>query len=671
MESAVAEKNKTYVVHPKLGNRPAKDYTEFRIFCPRAEMVELELFDTYEQESGKRYDMNLNGGGVWQLTLKGNHYGKYYGYRISAPKDLPNFEHTDQLVADPFGLFVTAKNHYRQFPKTLILEPEPFDWEGDTFITPKDHRDLVIYEAHLKDLTAHPSSGARHKGGYLGLTETGIKGGIEHMKELGVNAIELLPLQKFPFFEPAHKESISEGVINTWNYYGRNYWGYMTSFFFAPEPVFASDGSTKPDAVIGKSTAAIREFKQMVKTLHREGFTVIMDVVYNHVSQYDINPFKFIDKEYFFRLNPDGSYRSDSGCGNDFKTESPVARQVIIDSLKYWMEEFHIDGFRFDLANLIDRETAELIRYETHKINPDVVIIAEPWGGGYDPNGFSAIDWAAWNDQIRNGVKGSDPVNGRGYIFGSWQYETSREALENFMSGTLWDGPNGRFASSRHSVNYLEAHDGYTLGDFIRIGYDPSRKDQKVDDKEAFTRLEGYELRSAKLAALFLLTAQGIPMIHEGQEWARAKIVEPGKVKDPSAGKPDHNSYEKDNGTNHLNYDEIALNESLFDYYKGLIRLRKSSPALRCSDPDDIDFTEYYDALFITCLIRGKSSGDKYDYLISMNANREYEQELHLPEGLWEIMATENEAGNRPLIRMSGMVHLAPLTGLVGRKLRS
>lgn len=671
MEVSVSEKKKTHLTHPGLGNRPSEDYTEFRFFCPRASRVSLELFETYDQKEGKRFSMNLNGGGVWQLTLKGNHYGKYYGYRIKAPKDLPNFNHTNELIADPFGLFVTARNHHLQYPKTLILKPEPFDWDDDTFVVPEDHRDLIIYEAHLKDLTAHPSAGATLPGGYKGLAEGGIRGGLDHLKELGINALELLPLQKFPFYEPAHNEPISDGMLNTWNYYGRNYWGYMTSFFFAPETIFASDGSTKPDAIIGASTAAIREFKQMVKALHSQGIAVIMDVVYNHVSQYDLNPLKYIDKEYFFRLNPDGTYQSESGCGNDLKTEAPVSRQLIIESLKHWMQEYHIDGFRFDLANLIDRETAELIKMETRAINPNVVLIAEPWGGGYDPNGFSAMEWAAWNDQIRNGVKGSDPLSGKGMIFGGWQYETSREALENFMAGTLWDGPNGRFAKPEHSVNYLESHDGYTLGDFIRIGYDNSRRLTTVDDIDAFTRLSNFELRSAKLAAIFLLTAQGIPMLHAGQEWARAKIIRKTDVDDPHTGLPDHNSYEKDNYTNYLNYEEIALNQPLYDYYKGLIRLRKSSPALRRSDPDDIDFTEYYDALFLTCIIRGKSSEDRYDYLIAMNANNEYEQELHLPEGVWEIVVTDQEAGDSVIIRMSGMVRLAPLSGLVARKLRS
>ncbi|TVQ13370.1 MAG: pullulanase, partial [Balneolaceae bacterium] len=209
------------------------------------------------------------------------------------------------------------------------------------------------------------------------------------------------------------------------------------------------------------------------------------------------------------------------------------------------------------------------------------------------------------------------------------------------------------------------------LGDFIRIGYDNTRQYTPVIDTDEFTRLSKFEMRSAKLAALFLLTAQGIPMLHAGQEWARAKIIEKTDVDDPHAGLPDHNSYEKDNGTNHLDFNQITLNQSLYDYYQGLISLRKCSPALRRSDPDDIDFTEYYDALFITCLIRGKSSGDKYDYLIAMNANREYEQELHLPEGVWEIMVTDQKAGDTAMLRMSGMLRLTPVSGVVARKLRS
>jgi pullulanase/glycogen debranching enzyme len=160
-------------------------------------------------------------------------------------------------------------------------------------------------------------------------------------------------------------------------------------------------------------------------------------------------------------------------------------------------------------------------------------------------------------------------------------------------------------------------------------------------------------------------------MIHEGQEWARAKIVEKTDVDDPHTGIPDHNSYEKDNATNYLNYDEININPSLFEYYRGLIQLRKSAPALRMTESDRIDFAEYYDALFITCRIFGKSSGDKYDYIVALNGNHEFEQELHLPDGNWEIVVTDQIALDAAIVHVSGMVRLKPVTGLVARKLRS
>ena len=620
------------------GLRQNETASTFRLYCPKAEQIELVLFDSYRQQKGQHYPMIKHSDGSWELELPGRHEGKFYAYQIKHPLHNPGLLHPSELIADPWASQVTTVNHYQQHPRSRVPEPDNFDWEGDTFVIPPEERDLVIYEVHVKDMTAHVSSGAQSPGTYSGFIEKNITGGISHLKRLGVNAVELLPIQKFAGFEPPFNQSTPEGVRNTWNPYSRNYWGYMTSFFFAPETMYASDGSSKAGQVTGNPQTAVRELKQMIKELHREGITVILDVVYNHASQYDLNPLKFLDKQEFFRTDETGNFTSQSGCGNDLCTESPHIRELIIESVTWWMREFHIDGFRFDLANLIDRQTIAEILEEAQKINPNVLMIAEPWGGGYDPTGFSGHGWSAWNDQIRNGVKGIDPVHSPGFIFGKWHYESNRESLENYIRGTLLHESNGRFHHQEHALNYLESHDGYTLGDFIRIALDPAKSDTVFDDKSALIALNEQEMKCARLAALFLLTAQGIPMIHSGQEWGRSKWIVPVNDRDPNSGKLDHNSYEKDNETNYLDFTEIEANSDLFDYYCNLIRLRKENPLLRLAQPNEIHFHPFQDALHLTFEIHSQQQPGQR-MLISINGNVDMDYFVTLPEGRWELIA--------------------------------
>ncbi|MCH8568137.1 MAG: hypothetical protein LAT67_07735 [Balneolales bacterium] len=676
MGNLLKEKKQTSVSdnykRDRLGCFPGKGYTEFRLFCPRASAVMVEIFDNFEQKQGRLYSMSSSERGVWQITIPGNQEGKLYGYRVIPPsdeaftKENPNGE----CIADPYSRLVTTKNHYRQYPKSVIYTPAPFDWEGDTFVCPDDPRDLVIYEAHIKDMSAHPSAACAPAGTYKGFISKNGRGGLNHLKKMGINAVELLPVQKFAYFEPPHNQPISDGVINTWNYYGRNYWGYMTSFFFAPETLYATDGSAEAGRLTGKTDAAIRELKELVKTLHKENITVIMDVVYNHVSQYDLNPFKLLDKEYYFRLNADGSYRSDSGCGNDFKTEAPMARELIVESICYWMEEFHIDGFRFDLANLIDRDTFREIKEKAEAINPKVVLIAEPWGGGYDPTGFSELEIPSWNDQIRNGVKGSDPVKDKGFIFGGWQWDTSRQGLENFLAGSLLGYNNGRYHKSKYCVNYLESHDGYTLADFIRIGLNHGLLHSR-NDRAKITRLNPTELKLCKLAAAYLFASQGICMIHAGQEWGRSKVVEDcDGIDDPYAGMLDHNSYEKDNLTNYLNFNEQHDNAELVGYYKGLIQLRLASPALRKTDPENIRYFNYQDSLHVTALIIGKGCDDPYDYIVTLNGNPQALHRINLPAGVWEIVVSGHHASSQGFDVAASELLVEPSTAYILRRLR-
>ena len=640
----------------------------FRLYCPKASQVEVVLFESYRQPKGQHHPMDKLPDGSWTLELPGEHTGKYYGYRVQHHPDEKGLLKPPPLLADPWSTQVTTVNHYQQLPKSRITGPDGFDWKGDTFVIPPEQRDLVIYEVHVKDLTAHPSAGAKKPGTYTGFVEKGITGGIDHLKRLGVNAVELLPVQKFAGFEPPFEMDTQEGFRNTWNPYGRNYWGYMTSFFFAPETMYASNGSNRAGSFTGDPVTASRELKYMIRELHREGIAVIMDVVYNHVSQYDQNPLLYLDKQEFFRTDEEGRLTSQSGCGNDLRTESPHIRELIVSSVEWWMQEYHIDGFRFDLANLIDRGTISEIRREAQKINPNVLLIAEPWGGGYDPTGFSGHGWSAWNDQIRNGVKGIDPIHTPGFIFGKWHYESSRESLENYIRGTLLHQSNGRFHHQEHALNYLESHDGYTLGDFIRIALDHGKKDTVYQSKTPLISLNEQELKCARLAALFLLTAQGIPMINSGQEWGRSKWIVPENPRDTQSGKMDHNSYEKDNETNYLDFTEIEANAGLFEYYRNLIRLRRQSPQLRQAEPHEIRFHAYQDALHITFEIHSKYR-PKETMLVSLNGNSHNEYQVHLPDGPWQQVADAREVyPDNPRSVQESVISVPPTSGIILRK---
>lgn len=654
----------------QLGYSLLKNGIVFRLFAPRADKVMIEVFDHYEQTTGHTFVMEKDDSGIWNYFHADiSSLGKWYGYRLKKETDTPYFESTDHLIADPWSKHVTSRNHYLGFAKTKIIPESNFDWEGDNFVCPKDPRDLVIYEAHIKDLVAHPSSKTYVQGIYNDFREAEV-GGISHIKKLGVNAVEFLPLQKFAYYEPPFNQQIENGLINTWNPYSKNYWGYMTSFFLAPETIYASDATLDEKEVVGRSDVATKELKQLVKALHKEDITVIMDVVYNHASQYDLNPLKYTDKGHYFRTNELGQYLNDSWTGNDIETCTEYSRKLIVESVKYWMTEFHIDGFRFDLAGIIDWETIDLIRQEAEKINPDVLLIAEPWGGEYKPVGFSDHGWISWNDRLRNGFKGYDPILNKGMIFGTWSHGSTRYAIENFIRGTLKSAEHGLFNTSAHSVNYIESHDGYTLGDFIRIALSPSDKDKMYKKKNEVTKLKPKELAVAKLAAVSLFVSQGISMIHAGQEWARSKVITDHSGIDANNGKLDHDSYNKDNETNWLNFNEIESNKELFNYYQGLIELRLNSPALRKANPEEIVFKVYKDPLHITFSIDGISSKDQYDYFISINSNMDIDHEIHLPKGSWEIVADDKQCTLSGLKHIQKTYTLLPSSAVVLRKLR-
>ncbi len=662
VQESIAEKQKRLdkiYSDKKLGSFLDNGNTVFRIFAPSAVKILLNVYHSPEDKNYNKFDMLKSDDGVWETTLDGDLNGSFYGYQVYHEGD--DLSKDKVVCIDPYAKAVATYNTYMN-PRLSIVYNKDYDWEGDEWIK-QDWRDLIVYEMHIRDMTAHESSGSDYPGTYKGLIQKGKKGGIDYIKKLGVNTVELLPAQEFGNMEIPFKDSLS-GKFNTWNPYERNHWGYMTAAYFAPEAYYSEDwDSLKRNNWMGTTGKQVEHFKDMVKAFHKEGIAVMMDVVYNHLSEYEIGNLKQIDKDYYFRLDENGNFIAESFCGNDLRTEAPMLRRLIIDSIIFWMKEYHIDGFRFDLGKLIDWTTIEMIIREAKKINPNVVFVCEPWGGGYDPKGFSLRGWGAWNDQIRNGVKGENPFNGHGWIFGKWYGNNSPQRIKSYVNGTLIKDEHGLFQTKEHSVNYLESHDGYTLGDFIRLGLGHVKKDEIIENVDEHVKLTDEQMKLNKLAAMFLFTSQGMTMIHTGQEYARSKVIpKDANQNDKHAGMIDHNTYDKDNEVNYINYDHVEINQELFDYYQGLIELRKKYSAFRHADYEDIEFIENLKSDFA---FGYKLNYEDQKFVVLFNADQNNNITFNLSDGVYEILANEKGTGINSLGNAKSSIELTPASGIV------
>ena len=627
-----------------------KNTTIFKIHAPRSKKVHLVIFNSPEDKTGIEHGMTKQDNGDFTIELNDTGVGTIYGFRLEGPLNNPEL-----LIADPYSKAAITQNSMCHVAKSLVVD-DTYDWEDDTWIQINPN-DLIIYEMHVRDMTAHPTSTANQKGTYAGLTEAGQNGGIEHIKSMGINAVQILPIQDFANFEVPFKDNKAP-LYNDWNPYERNHWGYMTTYFFAPESYYASDGTNAPDAWNGRDGRAVNEVKNMIKAFHKAEIAVIMDVVYNHVSNYDKHPLKYIDRGIYFRLDKNGNYIDNSGCGNDTRTEHPKMRQLILESLKYWMTEYHVDGFRFDLAHLIDTETREMIIKELRTINPHVIILAEPWGNGYNPNEFSDIGWASFNDQFRDGLKGNVfNVNEKGFLFGCFRSEEDQSYLQNYIMGSLRQF-GGQYLNSAHSVNYLECHDNHTFGDHVRITSGFIKETDIINNIQDNALVYGNSLAINKLGALFLFTSQGITFMHEGQEWARSKVVAETSVSDKHSGLIDHNSYEKDNETNWLNWNEREMNRELVNYYKGLIALRRKYLEFRHSIPEDFEFIDVGKKVAVAYILKDR-------FVVILNGENKDTLELDIPTGQWNILVDEKLVNLENQQLVSNKISVSPSSGIV------
>lgn len=548
----------------------------FRLFAPRARTVTLHLYaqpgddqPLLSREAAEEAD------GSWSVACPEAAVGMAWTWSLDSATGVAGWTDPGLEFADPWATAVATRNHYTHSGRALLLD-DSFSWKAESWqVPPADS--LIIVEAHLRDASAGPGAGAgAWPGTYPGFWRSK-PGGLTHLKGLGATAVEFLPLQEFGNLELDY-DSPDTPIRNTWNPYARNHWGYMTSAFLAPEAYYASGQDLKAGGWCGLDGRQVREFRELVDQCHLAGLAVVLDVVYNHVSQYDHNPLKMMDTAYWFRLNDEGGMASTSGCGNDLRTERPLARRLILDSVRRFAEDCRVDGFRFDLGAMIDDETLRQL-HEYFALR-GLFHTAEPWGGGaYEPETFARLGWSWWNDQYRVDLRGRQPVEATGFLFGSIHAESSPARLIAGVQGSA-RSVGGLNPDPRQSVNYVAAHDDHDLGDWIKLGLGLTREDSLVTDRLAYQRLTQDELLLHGVAALHLLSSGGVPMIHLGQEMGRCKLIAKENPREARAGRIDHNSYEKDNLTNWIDWRLVTLNKPLVELYRQAIAFRRSHPGL-------------------------------------------------------------------------------------------
>lgn len=582
-----------------------------KIWAPTAHKIEFRLYDKSERGNLLRLDeLQDAGNGTWKLEIKGDFEGLYYTFRVFDGEwlnEVPDMYAKAVGVNGKRGLIFTKDS----------VQPE--GWGEDQRIGCQNPVDAVIYELHVRDFSVAAKGNFRNKGKYLAFTEEnlvnqqGHKIGLDHLVEMGITHVHLLPVNDFLSVD----EKDPMGKYN---------WGYDPLHYFAPEGSYASN----PDTV-----ARIKELKQLVQALHSNGIGVIFDVVYNHTGFTKRSVFNQTVPGYFYRQKQSGAFSNASGCGNEIASERAMVRKYIVDSLKYWANEFHADGFRFDLMGILDIETMNQIREELDAIDPNIVLYGEGWTADKSPldEKYRAIKMnvsklkriAVFNDEMRDAIKGNNfDWRSKGFVSG----QTLREEQLKFGMVAACFHPeiiyhyvetsNGPWAMEPwQCVNYVSCHDNYTLYDKLLMS--------SVDAGEE-------ELKQMiKLAGAIVLTSQGIPFLHAGSEFARTKSG-------------DHNSYKSPDLINQIDWERKSHFADVVEYYKTLIELRKRHPAFRLRTADQIrhhvKFSKHYQPGVISYSIIENANGDSWKEILMVFNGNKYEIEYPLQgKRKWSIVA--------------------------------
>jgi len=606
--------------------------TKFRLWAPTADAAQVNLFrsgDTLENDRLRDIPMKRAENGTWVATVPGNLNGIYYTFMVRFGTKIAE-------ACDPYARTTGVNGDRAMIIDLSATNPE--GWELDKDPNAGIHfTDSFIYELHVRDLSIHPSSGIRNKGKFLGVIETGTKTpsgiptGLDHIKNLGITHLHLLPVYDYGSVDERHPE---KPQFN---------WGYDPVNFNVPE------GSYSTDPFNG--AVRVKEMKQMVKGLHDNGISVIMDVVYNHV--YDAGTFCFnkLVPMYFSRVNH-GVISNGSGCGNDTATERSMVRKYIVDSVCYWADEYHIDGFRFDLVGLMDVQTINEIVTEVHKRHPNVVFYGEGWSMKTDltkdvplatqVNSTMTPGFAYFNDTIRDSLRGSTFYSDAlGFVNGAVGIG---EKLESCFRGLpFW------CSDPSQTINYISCHDNNTFLDKIHI----ASPDKSLNDL----------IRMNKLGAVFYMTAQGIPFMQAGEEMLRSKPDDKGGYVE--------NSFKSPDSVNSIKWNLLEKKEYMdtFEYYKGLIRFRKAHPVLRMTSVVDILsnlIPVHCDHPHVGAFhLRGDVDGESAKELFLIFSASDTAETVKLPEGKWNVCINADKAGTETLAVAENVVKVAPISAMV------
>ena len=614
----------------------------FTLWAPSASKVRLNLYSSGEGgEAEEQLEMSMADDGTWRMGVDRDLKGSFYTFQIE--KDGNWLDETPGIWAKAVGI------NGNRAAVIDLNETNPEGWEEDRSPELKMYSDIILYELHHRDFSIDPNSGIENKGKFLALTETGTKTsegeatGLDHLKELGVTHIHILPSFDFSTVDETKLEE------NKYN------WGYDPKNYNVPDGSY----STNPyDPVV-----RIREFKEMVQSLHRNGFRIVLDVVYNHTASTDHSNFNLTVPGYFYRQNSDGSYSNASGCGNETASEREMVRHYIIESVKYWAKEYNLDGFRFDLMGIHDIETMNRLREELLKIDPTIFVYGEGWLAADSPLPFEqrAVKEnvghmegiAVFNDEFRDGLKGStfdeqEPGYASGNINGHFEpvkygIVGGTQHPQVDYDGLLYcDGPYAGAPSQM--INFVSCHDGYTLIDKLKLSV---HGDQAADELVAID----------KLIHTVLLTAQGIPFMRGGDEIMQDKQGEP-------------NSFKSPDDVNRIDWVLKAKNRDVFDYVKGLITLRKSHPAFRISTVEGLQQWLYFldtgDSGVIAYTLGEYANGDEWkEILVAYNGNR-HQAEINIPEQDWRVVCCDGEINLDSQEHISGgNICIAPSSALI------
>ncbi len=540
-----------------LGVNYAPSKTIFKLWSPTVDGVELKV---YEQGDGgeamKKIPFVRKSSGVWEAVLVGNWLNKFYtyqGYQINIDKSKKTFNEVPDIYAKAVGV-----NGKRGMIADLKLT-DPKGWKLDKNPFKGGLNDAIIYELHVRDATKYTS--AKYKGKFLGLTELGLTNkngqpvGIDHLKQLGITHVQLLPC--FDFF------TVDESIADNPQYN----WGYDPLNYNAPEGNYSTDPND--------GNVRIKEFKSLIQALHKNGIAVIMDVVYNHTMFANESYLNQLVPNYYYRQNEKGGFSNASACSNETASERPMMRKFILESALYWMNEYHIDGFRFDLMAIHDIETMNIIAKETRKVKPNFILLGEGWTAGASPlkdeqkalkkNAYLMNNVAVFSDDIRDALKGSVfDHKDNGFISGKL---STKMSVQFGLVGAI-EHPGINYANVNYSkaayaaqpfqmIAYNECHDNHTLWDRL-LNSNPS------DDEK--TRKKRYALGMAAV-----LLSQGVPFIHAGQEMCRTK-------------KGEENSYKSSDDINAIDWERLTAFDDMHQEIKRLIALRKNYKAFRLGD---------------------------------------------------------------------------------------